>query len=188
MPGVSHQAPPTVRIIEVVAYSSEWAANFVAESSRIRDVFGTRALTIEHIGSTAVVGLAAKPVVDILVVLDSTADIGAFGPGMEHVGYTVRGECLDAEIPGSVGRFYYSKDVAGHRTHQVHACASGHPEILDLLVLRDFLRAHPSAAQEYARVKVESAAQSREGSVGYMRAKANTVRILLANARRWAQV
>jgi GrpB-like predicted nucleotidyltransferase (UPF0157 family) len=174
-----------MRIIEVVAHRPEWAADFVAESRRLRDVFGSRALTIDHIGSTAVVGLAAKPVIDILVVLDSTADIGVFSSGMRQLGYVVRGECLDAEIPGSVGRFYFSKDVAGHRTHQVHAYAAGHAEISDLLVLRDYLRAHPSAAKEYARVKIESVAHSSEGSVGYMRAKANTVRALLASARQW---
>ena len=185
---VSHQAPPSVRIIQVVSHRSEWAADFVAESSRIRDVFGVRAVTIEHIGSTSVAGLASKPVIDILVVLDSTADICGFSPGMEQLGYAVRGECFDAEIPGSVGRFYFSKETAGQRTHQVHACASGHPEIRDLLALRDYLRAHPSAVAVYARVKQNCVATSGGGSVSYMRAKARTVRELLVSARRWAKV
>ena len=66
-------------------------------------------------------------------------------------------------------------------------CAVGHPEIADLLALRDYLRAHPSAAAKYARLKVDSAVQSCEGSVGYMRANANTVRALLADARKWAR-
>lgn len=177
-----------MRIIEVVEHRTEWAAQFAVESARLQSIFGERALAIHHIGSTAVVGLSAKPVIDILLVLDTTADIDWFSAPMERLGYAVRGECLDATIPGSIGRFYFSKDTDGHRSHQVHACADGHPEIRDLLVFRDYLRSHPDAAATYGRVKVECAALRPDGSVGYMRAKADTVRALLAAAKAWAVI
>jgi hypothetical protein len=107
------------RVIEIVPYEAKWPAAFEAEAAALREVFGTRALAVEHIGSTAVPGLEAKPIIDVLVVLDSTDDLSVFSDGMNSLGYRVRGECLAAEIPGTPGRFYFSKDHGDVRTHQV---------------------------------------------------------------------
>lgn len=176
---------PMSRIIEVVAYDPFWIAAFEKEAAALNAVFGKRAIEVHHIGSTAVPGLDAKPIIDILVVLDATRDINSFDRAMEDIGYRVRGECLDAPVPGTPGRFYFSKAANGVHTHHVHVCAKGHPEILDKLAFRDYLRAHRSEAAAYGELKRRIAAENRFDNVGYMRAKDDFVKVILAEARRW---
>ena len=174
-----------VRTIEVVEHETTWAAAFEQEAAALRRVFGDAIAAIHHVGSTSVPALAAKPIVDILAVLRETDTIDRFSPGMESLGYRVRGECLDAEVPGTPGRFYFSKDTAGVRTHQVHACAGDHPQVTDLLVFRDYLRAHPARAAEYGALKRRLAGSYRHDIVGYIRGKDAFIRTLLDEARAW---
>ena len=86
------------RIIEVVDYDPAWVTAFEKEAATLNAVFGQRVVEVHHIGSTAVPGLDAKPIIDILVVLDHTDDINAFDRAMEEVGYRVRGECLRRDV------------------------------------------------------------------------------------------
>ena len=81
------------RRIDVVEYDPQWVAAFEMEAAMLARIFGQRA-HIHHIGSTSVPGLAAKPIIDILIVLDHTNDIDSFNPSMEALGYRVRGEGL----------------------------------------------------------------------------------------------
>jgi len=173
------------RTIEVIEHDPGWVVEFTREASALARVFGGRAIAIHHIGSTAVPRLHAKPIIDILVVLDETHDIQSFDAAMESLGYRVRGECLDAVVPGTPGRFYFSKDTAGLRTHHVHACARGHPEIRDKLAFRDYLCAHPDDAEAYGRLKRQLASAHRHDNVGYMLGKNAFVKALLAVARKW---
>ena len=173
------------RVIQVVAYKAKWPAAFDAEATALRDVFGARALAIEHVGSTAVRGLKAKPIIDVLIVLDSTDDLTIFSRAMEALGYRVRGECLEAEIPGTPGRFYFSKDHGDVRTHQVHVCRVGHPQVSDLLAFRDYLRAHPLRARAYEAVKRQAATAHRDTITGYMRHKAAFLTETIRAARHW---
>ena len=156
------------RIIEVVHYDPVWIAAFEKEAAILNAVFGRRIVEVHHIGSTAVPGLDAKPIIDILVVLDDTDDINSFNCAMQDVGYRVRGECLDASIPGTPGRFYFTKDTNGVRSHHVHVCAKGHSEIFDKLAFRDYLRAHSSKAAAYGELKRRIATQYRLDNMGYM--------------------
>lgn len=103
------------RNIEVVAYDPAWPGAYAVEAKTLARVFGEALQSIHHIGSTSVPGLMAKPVIDILVVLDDTGHISRFNLGMERLGYRVRGECLDAG--GTLGRFYFSKPPSGTRRH-----------------------------------------------------------------------
>jgi GrpB-like predicted nucleotidyltransferase (UPF0157 family) len=175
-----------VRTIDVIEHQISWAAAFEREAIALSRVFGDSVVAIHHIGSTSVHGLAAKPIVDILVVLRETATIDRFDGGMQSLGYRVRGECLDAEVPGTPGRFYFSKDTAGVRTHHVHACAEGHPQIADLLALRDYLRSHPERAGQYGALKRDLAGRYRYDSVSYMRGKDTFVKLLIDEARGWS--
>jgi len=176
------------RVIEVVDYDPVWITAFEEEAALLTVVFGQRVIEVHHIGSTAVPGLDAKPIIDILVILNHTYDINSFDRAMEDVGYRVRGECLDATIPGTPGRFYFTKETNGVRSHHVHVYAKGHREILDKLAFRDYLRAHRNKAAAYAELKRRIAAQYRFDNVGYMRAKDGFVKSALLEARRWYQL
>ena len=173
------------RVIEVVEYDPAWIAAFEKEAAILNAVFKQRIVEVHHIGSTAVPGLDAKPIIDILIVLDHTDDINSFDRAMEDVGYRVRGECLDAPIPGTAGRFYFTKETNGVRSHHVHVYAKGHWEIFDKLAFRDYLRAHRNKAAAYAELKRCIAAQYRFDNLGYMRAKDGFVKSTLHEARRW---
>lgn len=173
------------RLIEVVEYDPSWVTNFEQEATMLTRVFGKRILEIHHIGSTAVPGLYSKPIIDVLIVLDDTTDIDAFNPTMKTLGYRARGECLDAPVQGTPGRFYFSKDMNGIRSHQVHVCAKGHQEILDKLAFRDYLRGNRSTADAYGEIKRRAAADHPFDIVGYINAKDQFVKSTLLKARLW---
>lgn len=170
------------RIIEVVDYDPNWTKAFEEEAEALSQVFSPRLLEIHHVGSTSVPNLAAKPIIDTLIVLAHTNDIDRFSPAMERLGYRVRGECLDAVIPGTPGRFYFSKETDGVRTHHTHVCAKGHQEIFDKLAFRDYLLANRDVADAYAELKRRAATDHRFDNIGYMRAKDAFVKITLVDA------
>ena len=103
------------RKIEVVPYDPSWPTAFELEREKVALAFEPILESIHHIGSTSVPGLSAKPVIDILVVVDDDATVADYDGRMSELLYTPRGECLDAG--GTPGRFYYSKTVKGVRTH-----------------------------------------------------------------------
>jgi GrpB-like predicted nucleotidyltransferase (UPF0157 family) len=173
------------RLISVVDADPSWSAAFDDEAAALGGIFRALLVGVHHIGSTAVAGLAAKPIIDILVVLRETDTIPRFDEAMRALGYRVRGECLDAEVPGTPGRFYYSRDTRGVRTHQVHACAAEHPEVTDKLAFRDYLRTHPDQAAAYGLLKRRLALDHPHDNISYMRGKDLFVKSLLADARRW---
>ena len=173
------------RKIEVIDYDPRWIEDFERESAMLARIFGHRLLDIQHIGSTSVPNLAAKPIIDILIVLDHTDDIDSFNPFMESLGYRVRGECLDAIIPGTRGRFYFTRETNGVRSHHVHICAKGHADILNKLAFRDYLRAHQRVALAYADLKRRLAAKHHFDNIGYMRGKDDFVNSVLTDATRW---
>jgi GrpB-like predicted nucleotidyltransferase (UPF0157 family) len=91
------------RVINVVDHDPTWSAAFEQEAVALAGVFGRRLLRIYHIGSTPISGLCAKPIIDILIVLDQTGTINSFNAAMEALGYRPRGECLDATVLGTWG-------------------------------------------------------------------------------------
>lgn len=173
------------RNIEVLPYVPIWVTRYEDEASRLHVIFGGAILAIHHIGSTAVPGMKAKPTVDILAVVGEEIDIPSFDHLMEKEGYLCRGEALDAVIPGTPGRFYYvRKQGVDHLTH-VHVCANGHFQINELLVLRDYLRAHPDRADSYGCEKAELSSRFTNDNIGYMNGKDACVRALIHEAVNW---
>ncbi len=173
------------RTIEVVDHIPEWRAFFEKEAALLTVIFGTQFLAIHHIGSTAIPGIKAKPIIDILVVIKDIESIEMFSAPMRALGYRPRGECLDNSIPGTPGRFYFSKDTDGARSHQVHVCQEGHADIQDKLAFRDYLRLHREEAQAYGMMKERLAARHRDDIVGYIQGKEAFVQNIIARAQLW---
>ncbi len=140
------------RKIEVFTHNPKWKDSFKKEANQLSSIFKDELLKIHHIGSTAIPGIKAKPVIDILVVIKNIKIIDKFNKQMIKLGYRPRGECLDNTIPGTPGRFYFSKDTDGIRSHQVHVCEKGHFDIKDKIAFRDYMRTHHKEAQEYSVV------------------------------------
>ena len=157
------------RRIEIMDYDPSWPDRYTAERDRLANIFEPILESIHHVGSTSVPGLGAKPVIDLLIVVMDDSHLSVFDLAMIALGYTPRGECLDAG--GTPGRYYYSKNTDGIRTHQVHICKAGHFQIAEILAFRRYLREHPETASAYERLKVKAATENRYDIVGYMKMK-----------------
>src|SRR5262249_5441535 len=146
--------------IVLVQHDSCWRDDFGRESAAVGAALGTALVELHHIGSTAVPGIVAKPVIDMLAVVTDVISLDA-RPWLEHLGYQAMGEF------GIKGRRYFRKtSTEGVRTHQIHAFAVGSPEINRHLSFRDYLRSHPEA-QQYARLKEELAGRFVDDIDGY---------------------
>jgi GrpB-like predicted nucleotidyltransferase (UPF0157 family) len=140
------------RLIVVIPHDPAWAAEFDRSSRAVADALaaGDAPVTLHHIGSTAIPGIYAKPVIDMLAIVDGdVARLDACNGGMTRLGYEAMGEF------GIPGRRYFRRDdpATGARTHQVHAFARGSPHVERHLAFRDFLRSHPEHAAEYSELK-----------------------------------
>ena len=135
-----------MRKIEVIEYDPSWPVAFEAERGLLRGTLGDVAIEIHHIGSTAVPGLAAKPIIDILVEVSDLEALDALNDRMRDIGYAPRGEF------GIKGRRYFTKGD-GDRTHQIHAFKSGDDNVTRHIAFRDYLRADPDVAREYGELK-----------------------------------
>jgi GrpB-like predicted nucleotidyltransferase (UPF0157 family) len=166
--------------VVLVAADPHWPEEFRSIAGRLRLVLGDAALRIDHIGSTAVAGLDAKPVIDIQISVASLGAEGAYRGPLESLGYV-----LHAANPDRSKRFF-REPVGGRRTHLHVRRAGSFDEQLNLL-LRDYLRAHAEDRAAYARSKRELAERFRHDREGYVRAKEPTVWSLLLRAHDWLQ-
>ena len=162
--------------VEIVGYRPEWPLAFERESAAIREACGPWVVEVQHIGSTSVPGVAAKPVLDMMPVAVSAADAGETIPRMTALGYRCLGEY------GIPGRLYFEKHVDGRDVAHVHMFPLGHPGIRTHLAFRDYLRAHPGAARDYERLKRQLAVKHRTDREAYTDAKAAFIEGVIAAA------
>ena len=166
-------------MIVIAPYDPAWPMIFATEAARLGRALGDLALRIEHVGSTAVPGLAAKPVIDIQVSVPSLERPEHYRTRLAELGYT----------HFSLGAFdlvypFFKKPVEWPSTHHVHLCVAGSEQERDHLAFRDFLRRNPSVAVEYAALKRELAAAhdglTLESQERYSLSKTEFVRSVLA--------
>lgn len=136
-------------MIVLAEHDPTWTREFSHEVQRLRPAFGTLLFELHHVGSTAVPGILAKPVIDILAIVSDVHALDPQAATFEALGYEVMGEF------GLAGRRYFRKDDSvGVRTHHVHAYArDSASEIERLLDFRDYLREHPATAHAYSDLK-----------------------------------
>lgn len=164
--------------VEVVDYDPLWPARFEQMREQLAASLGKLALRIDHVGSTAVPGLAAKPVVDIQVSVPDVEDTQAYRDAIEEHGFVLR--YLEP------GHRYFRPAPGVPRLWQVHVCQAGSDWERVHLLFRDFLRAHPDEATAYAAMKHEMAARHRDDRIGYNDAKEPWIRAALERAEAWA--
>lgn len=167
--------------VEVVPYSTVWPILFERERAALQAAVGDVARSIEHIGSTAVPGLSAKPTIDILVVVESTEEFLKRLPQVEALGYDYRAHNV---FVGSDTHLFFRKVSNGKRTHHLHVLRSDSPEIDDHRLFRNALLDSPALVQEYERLKLTLAAQYAADRNRYVLEKANWVSGVLASLRR----
>jgi GrpB-like predicted nucleotidyltransferase (UPF0157 family)/predicted kinase len=161
--------------VALVPYDPAWPLLFETEKENIGAVLGDRITEIHHIGSTAIPGLAAKPVIDILLVVPKLDDvIECIGP-LSDLGYAFIDYAQNTE------RRFFRKGVP--RTHHVHIVAQGNAELHDHLAFRDALRADPQLRDQYATLKFDLAERHRNDRAQYSESKTEFVRRVLSSTK-----
>lgn len=160
--------------IAIVDYDPRWPQLFFQESSRIHSALGDLALQIEHTGSTSVPGLAAKPVIDILLVVSNSANEDAYVPALERAGYVLR----IREPNWHEHRMFNGP----HTAVNLHVFSDGCPEIGRVLKFRDWLRNNSADRDLYARTKRALAQQEWNNVQEYADAKATVITEIMARA------
>jgi GrpB-like predicted nucleotidyltransferase (UPF0157 family) len=166
--------------VVVVAYDEAWPEVFRRRSGALRTALGDVALRIDHVGSTAVPGLAAKPIVDIQISVTAFEPLDAFRMPLEQLGYVFR-----AENPELTKRYF--REPPGDRRTHIHVRRAGSFSEQLALLFRDFMRAHPDWARRYAELKVGLARQHADDRARYTDAKRPFTWEALAAADEWAQ-
>jgi GrpB-like predicted nucleotidyltransferase (UPF0157 family) len=137
-----------MRLVYLAPPDPLWPVEFEREQADVVRALGDVLLALHHIGSTAIPGLRAKPVIDMLAEVRGLAELDGRQEQMEALGYECLGEF------GISGRRYFRKDdSAGNRSHQIHAFESTSPQIERHLAFRNYLRAHPARAEAYEELK-----------------------------------
>ena len=166
--------------VVVREYSPVWREKYEEEAEKIREILRDNCLEIHHIGSTAVEGLKAKPIIDILPVVRDLGAVDARAGDFEELGYEYLGEF------GIPGRRYLRKG-GDERTHQIHIfSAESRGEIRRHLAVRDYLRTHREEADAYGRLKERLAEEYPYDIEGYCDGKDEFVKKLERRALAWA--
>ncbi|MGI4787338.1 MAG: GrpB family protein [Janthinobacterium lividum] len=160
--------------VVLATYDPSWPVIFLGEAQAIRQALGDVLIGVEHVGSTAIPGLAAKPIIDIVASVTTFAAGTSTIPALEALGYDCRGEC------GIPGRLFFRKGVIDFkRTHHLHLVEAGHEQWNSMRLFRDYLRSHPGEAQRYEALKHTLAERFRDNRAAYTKGKARFIQAVL---------
>jgi GrpB-like predicted nucleotidyltransferase (UPF0157 family) len=177
-PSLDDRFDPAVRIVD---YDPAWPGMADAELRRIEQALGEVAVRLEHVGSTAVPGLAAKPILDLQLTVDAIEPRDPYVGPLERLGY------LFVPAPESPDYHLFAKPPERPRTHHLHVCAVGSEHELRHVAVRDFLRAHADEAARYAALKRQVVARHPQDRLAYIDGKDAYVTALEARAVAWAR-
>lgn len=163
-------------LVYLAEYDPEWPQLFEREAARVRAALGERALLLEHVGSTSIPGIAAKPRIDMLLAVANSANEADYVPTMEAAGYILH----IREPEWHQHRLFKGPGI----DINLHVFSSGDSEIERMLLFRDWLRSHPADLQLYEQTKRELASRQWKYVQNYADAKAEVVEAILARARK----
>lgn len=159
----------------VLPYDSAWKNDFEKIKTEIEAVIGDLTIGIEHVGSTSVVGMSAKPCIDIDVIIKDQTMLNAVIDGLSTIGYIHEG---DLGIKGREAFKYTDKPHL--RTHHLYVCPEDSAELRRHLTFRDYLRSHPNAVKKYSEVKEIAARLFPNDIDAYIRYKSPCIEELYA--------
>ena len=169
-------------LVKVISHNPQWQKEFDAESQQIESIIGQNLVFIHHIGSTAIAEIYAKPIIDILVEVKKIDLVTEKTSAMIALGYEAMGEF------GLIGRRYFRKEnPSGIRTHHLHIYETNSPEIKRHLAFRDYMIAHPQAAEQYSLLKQELAKKYSNDIESYMDGKNNFIKRNEKKALQWLE-
>ena len=164
--------------VRLVPYQPAWKELFREEAARLRQALGDRALFIEHVGSTAIEGMDAKPIIDILIAARDLDDAMGLVPPIEALGYKHK---EDDDVPERI--FFRRGPPPGRRTHHLSLAEPTSGYWQRHVLFRDYLLAHPETAQEYRQLKRKLASRYPEDRASYTAGKRGFVERILQLAK-----
>ena len=167
--------------VELVPHRAEWAEMARSESVRLKGALGDLLIAVHHIGSTAIPGIMAKPIIDLIPVVTDIEALDSAAPKLEALGYEYCGEF------GIAGRRYcrLTDPVTGRRTFQLHCYRPDAAEFPRHLAFRNYLCAHPALAKEYEAEKIRAAGLHPDDVIAYNGAKNDWIRRTERDALAW---
>jgi GrpB-like predicted nucleotidyltransferase (UPF0157 family) len=157
--------------VRLIPYTGEWKRLFEEEKIRLQAVVGKYVLDIQHVGSTSIPGMAAKPIIDIAIAVKNFEEASVCIVPIEQLGYEYKGEL------GIPRRHYFAK--GDPRTYHIHMFEIGSQDWVDQLLFRDYLIRHPQSAQEYANLKIALARRFPQDREAYLEGKAPFIQHIL---------
>ena len=167
-----------MRTIELETYNDCWAGEFQREVVLLEAVLCENLIRAHHIGSTAIKGCWAKPVIDIALEVVSLNEIDRQSIQLETPGYEAKGAF------GIAGRRFFQKGDDS-RTHHLHAFELGHPDIDRHRLFVEYMNAHPDKVAEYSALKTELASRYRDSPEQYSAGKATFIDMIESAAMKW---
>jgi GrpB-like predicted nucleotidyltransferase (UPF0157 family) len=169
------------RAVELVPHDPRWSEMARNEADRLSAVLGDIVVSIEHIGSTSIPGIIAKPTIDLALSATSLDALDKSRGTFEAMGYIWRGEF------GIPGRRYCPRDHDGKRVFHVHCYANGSQEVRRNCLFRDYLRANAVEAQAYEQVKRAAGIAHPFDTLAYSATKSDWIAACLERAEAWAK-
>ncbi len=170
------------RPYRLVEYDDQWALDFQAESLLLRKIFGKEVVAIEHIGSTSLVGMFAKPQIDIMIIVKDLSVVVDFYKKMEELGFVCRGNYT------GIGEEYFTKDnEQGFRTFSIHVLPRGSSAIRPILAFRNYLRAHKDMFDKYVQIKRELYEKYPNDYRAYDSEKGKKIQPMITAAVEWEE-
>lgn len=167
--------------VVIVPYDAQWPKHFESERSRLQPILQGLNFRIEHMGSTAVPGLGAKPIIDMMLGVDKRSQIEKRIPAFEKIGYLYIPE-FTTIVPETT--FFYRRDTTQTAAYHLHTVELSSNFWRDHLLFRDYLRTHPDVAEQYHQLKCKSAEQFRDDRSAYTESKSEFIATVLAEAQK----
>jgi GrpB-like predicted nucleotidyltransferase (UPF0157 family) len=161
-------------------YNPSWVNQFNLLKNFLQEVFGNKAIEIEHIGSTAVEGMKAKPVIDVLVTVETIKDLEEQKEKMIEAGY----EWAENYIAPQT-LIFFRVGEEGEKTDNIHVCEKDSPKARQLIIIRDYLRVHPKKAEEYSNLKEKNKELYPDDYPAYREAKSSFLKQIEKEAYKW---
>lgn len=166
--------------VTLCPHETEWETEAAKTAGMLKTLFGDAAAEIQHVGSTSIRGIRAKPILDLVVAANDMTAVRERIPVLEAAGVMFRGEDHPGEFLFVMGDF--ERDT---RTHHIHVCPAGGTDWTNYLNFRDYMNAHPEKAAEYDRLKGELAEQYALDRTSYTAGKAAFIARMLEEAEAW---
>lgn len=167
------------RILTIVPYQDNWPALYQQERALFVPLLGDNLIQIDHIGSTSVIGLAAKPIIDILIEVKELPLIDKLTDRFLEIGFVAKGE------NGIAGRRYFQKGGA-KRTHHLHVFEKDDEHLIKHRAFRDYLRKYPNIRQQYSDIKHKALLEANNDSQLYSQLKSDFIQEHTNKALKWA--